>query len=1388
MTLSILTPLLGGLLSAVAASGPVSDGLILHLDAATQVRSGGKGSGNNVWRNLADRPERVAGSAALKNFPFDDSAGWVGTGQPGDPFALRFDGKRAYAEGPGNLEIGEMTIEVWARVRGVRGPHGMRGATLLGTDYGKGGVGLLIGGSGSPLLLHGAAHSPLPADTPLDRWAQVVAAMKDGVTRMYVNGQLACAAPTPRALQADHPPLYQLGTARFTTMDYVACDGLVGEITVVRVYRRCLSVAEVRANFEADRERIGVAVPEISTEPVRSTPVPQIAGLGPAPAARCVKWDYYHNPVGVTATELSASPARCAFDGYPTGMTQPYAGTLWRSAAPTPNSPAYAVIDYKRPVAVTRLVHYFERGRTPAPWKDVEVFTSDDLDLWHPLASFTSLPPDCPQVIPIDRPRTARFYKLVVRAMGSGAGGVAAHEIETYYGATIGSVDVATKPVLQSEPCRLSVRVVSPDSTIQGASLRLVLPEKSVRGVPIASLPLVPQSGQAVGSFEITPLYAGAVPAVIELHAGGHLIDRRPFTLRVQPKLVFADLSPAGAVIAEPGQSLTIKGTVANAGRQPAAGVYVGWLGQTTALGDMAPGAARAFEITVPARPGYAEGELTARAESSVQTAIRRGVICSTARDRAARVKSGRSEWSVQGHNLRVAFQAIGLPSPVMGTLQLMAGGKPVPLVPASIEGNAPSFSAAVPGGVFVMEPAAGGSIGVDEELNCRVVPDDPNATDPLWLDLEIRLGVDDPRVMFRPHIDWYTVDHGPNWRPLQNAHNSATRMLCVQTPTATVSMVPDTDNLTWGFTSDHQMTAKFQIRLANHDPVGRTIWHPIDEAPRDFRIRIPVRKGDWWEAFRHVAVDVFRFEEPRQWPMPLTQMQSLTTRAIMSYGAWSERWQMVRAYSNDSVLWTFYGAVYSLPALYNWHLATDDPIAKAKAEKIVQWLLRVQHKDGPMAGAWFTAYSDKGESELVGGDFINNRWLIPQSTGATVKTLLWYWNASGRKDSRALSAARRGCDWLLKTLRSDGGWPYAFDLNGKPITDQCGAGQIWCTWALWRMYALTGDAACKEAAQRSAAFFERNYMKVHRYVGYWEDTVGITRENNKAIQSWEAYEAAIAVQVFAEMGDRKRAIDAAQDLATHTWTRVTSTRRYETSYGQTTEQALCGPSQAQSPMVGIAFKRVYELTNDRFWNDLSGAAKTAGFCADPDSGYAMVATSGWADPLNAVASPPYENVRPFVTPDMRRGDYGRQIWYQWCTDQFAWLTLEWLVREGNLRAAPYLRIDPETLRGTLLGAPGRVKMPEEKCDVNGFEHYDINWVGYQNQDQYCLLLMNHKEQVTVAVRPREAHLDVYSRPPRLLVGGDGKFRELSATKKGIQYLIDLPPCGTALLIWQRIK
>jgi hypothetical protein len=180
-----------------------------------------------------------------------------------------------------------------------------------------------------------------------------------------------------------------------------------------------------------------------------------------------------------------------------------------------------------------------------------------------------------------------------------------------------------------------------------------------------------------------------------------------------------------------------------------------------------------------------------------------------------------------------------------------------------------------------------------------------------------------------------------------------------------------------------------------------------------------------------------------------------------------------------------------------------------------------------------------------------------------------------------------------------------------------------------------------------------------------------------------------------------------------------------------------------------------------------------------------MCAIAGWDESLTGVIAPPYDNSNPLTAPGY---GLGRPVWNEWQTAQYTWLALEWLIREGNIRAPDYIKIDPTTLRGSVLGKLGRVKMPEERCDVTPIDHLDVNWTGYRNDDDYMLLVMNHQQETSVAIRPHEAHLDVFTKPPKVLIGADGVFKQVPADKRGIQYFVDIPAKGTAILIWERIR
>jgi hypothetical protein len=1370
--------------SAAARAAVSTDGLIVHLDAAEQARWLASGRDRAAWQNLASPGE--AGAARLHHFAFDATSGWTGGGGPGDPCCLRFDGRNTYVEGTAGIDRPEVTLEAWACVEGVanseRKGNNARAATLVGNDFGTGGISLMVHASGKPLILHDKTFSPAPAETPLWQWQQVAAVYRAGTVRVYVNGSLACTMPAPRQGRGPEAGAYQLGAARAPASDDVEADGLVGRLAIVRVYGRALSGRELAANYDADRGRFGLP-PAAEASPVSSMPVPTVPGLGPVPPVRGMKWDYCQHPPQVSGSGAAGWPsnARQAFDGYPSDVGQPYLRNYWICEA-GPGKPAEVTINYRRPVAVTRFVHYYIE---PAAWREAEIQASDDGEVFQTVQACHELPAECPQVLSIDRPRAAMFYRILVRRLADGVSQVMAHEIETYYGATIGGVVAESVPI-QGEPVAIRVAAVNPDADMSRLRLKVVAPADALATNVEADLPAAKRGEPATAPLEVVPRISGPIPMSIELLVDGMKIDERPFTLRVRPGLAFGGLNADGVVLARTGEQVEIRGTITNAGRRPAKAVGISWLRQTVPVGDLDPAASASFSIKAVAPPGLSTGELVAQDASGTRSVIRRPVICATSLD-SARVNANAAllcRLDKQGLSLRLSGPDNAR---LDGWLRLLVGDREVPFIPVGDMGTAPSLVAPVPGGVLALMIVPADETR-DIELKFGLLACEPNPVTVPCSDFELRLAFENPKILFRPHIDWYTVEHGPNFPDLVNAHHSATRMLCVQAAKGTACLVPSTDNLVWGFTRENEMACRFHIPLRPDDLLGRRVFRPIGEGPMQFGLLLPVLKGDWWDAYRYVVTRVFRFEQPRQWAMPVTQMQMLAARYSMRAEVWSERWQTVRSHPGIDFFYNFYGLTYNIPSLYSWYLATDDSTARAKAEKEVEFLLGLQERAGPAAGAWFSMYCVEGSPpKLVGRDQAFNRWIMPHATGTSAWTLEWYWEAGGKKDGRALAAARRGCDWLVATQLPDGSWPYGLDLDGKAVSSLSGAGQIWCTWALWKMHRFTGDDRYREAALRSRDAFKRTYMDVHRYMGYWEDVSGA---GGKIARSWEGYEPGVAALVFADMGEKELAVAAARDAATWTWTRVTSTRQYETSYGQTTEQSLCGPSQAQSPMIGVGLQQVYQLTGDRFWNDLAGGIKAVNFCADPDQAYGMVATGGWDDPTTGVIGPPYENTRPVVSPNNSRGDeYGRQVWNNWCTDQFAWLALEWLVREANLRAPRHLAIDTISLRGTVLGEAGRIRMPEERCDVQPVEHIDVNWVGAGNDRQYLLVLMNHQEDVTVLVRPHEAHLGVYSRQPRILVappGGD--YRPCPVSRRGVQYEIRLPARGTALLVWDRIR
>ncbi len=350
----------------------------------------------------------------------------------------------------------------------------------------------------------------------------------------------------------------------------------------MRVYNRLLSPTEVKANFEADQARFAIrSLTELG--PVSSMPIPQVPGVATAPV-RCLKWDYYYNPVRVVS---NATNAQWAFNGYPAKVTHPVEFTTCTAPAPTSDKPVELTINYRRPVALTKFVHYFEGWRNWGAWREVEVYTSPDRLDWQLLESFTDLPPDFPQVLAFDQPRLAQYYKVVVKALAPSTPGFNTQELEAWYGASVTTVE-AGQPV-QSESFRLRVRLASPDASLSGATIKLIAPDGALSGALEAPVPTIEPGSSALASLTVTPLTQGEVPLRLELWAGGFLIDQRPYTLRVAPKLVFSSVTPTGGSLVETGSQVKLTGQLTNAGATAAEDVEVTWQGKRIAAWNTCP-------------------------------------------------------------------------------------------------------------------------------------------------------------------------------------------------------------------------------------------------------------------------------------------------------------------------------------------------------------------------------------------------------------------------------------------------------------------------------------------------------------------------------------------------------------------------------------------------------------------------------------------------------------------------------------------------------------------------------------------------------------------------------------------------------------------------------
>jgi hypothetical protein len=552
------------------------------------------------------------------------------------------------------------------------------------------------------------------------------------------------------------------------------------------------------------------------------------------------------------------------------------------------------------------------------------------------------------------------------------------------------------------------------------------------------------------------------------------------------------------------------------------------------------------------------------------------------------------------------------------------------------------------------------------------------------------------------------------------NAANVQTRMATLGTGGMMLCLVPGTDRGRLGV-------------------AGGAVQNELLLGPEATPVLVTAVAGDWWEAYRFAVREIYDFREQAQ-TVPVSEIQYGISRYMLSDEVWEPTLGTVRswpkhdphtqlgAYVSDFYFrkggfdaFALFGTPYSIPAYWARYIMNGDALARERCRSIVRWLCRsgVRMQDGPARGAFFSLQRfENGEAQMgkQGGWYLAPGILASHSTGAGLWSLLYYRTVSGDQDPEINRAIDEAAAWLLMTQTPEGGWPYAHDVEGKPLAKitvgghvedtRPSSGSIWNIWALWRLGKLTGERKYLEAAERGKQWYAREFIPGHHYHGYWEET---------GMGSREGYDAAIATVAFGEMGEKKLAIETAKDAIQWVFTRQIEPRDANNSAGLVAEQMGWAPASYCNPMLGLAGWTAWQASGDDFWQPFAMIPKAIGWWYQPDLG-AMV----WI---------PESLMAPIVGPVFE------SWWADWTIAQVGSLTLRWLVREVNRRAMGTSQLNEETLGGTVLGRQVQAWAPAGGWRPILPAHGQVNWLGFRSEDSLLLALFNHGTAGKVGLR-----------------------------------------------------
>jgi len=211
----------------------VTDSLVLCLDAANTKSYGGSGT---AWTDLSGN----GNNATLNGVTYNSS----------DLGYLDFDGGSDYATVPSSSDwaFGQNgTIEQWVYVRGSNGNN-----RFYCTNNNTSSLDAYLNSSGYTVYFHGGGVGTT-STIPTNQWVHFLVTYNSGTISVYFNGvsQSLTGTTTGYNITNSASTLY---IGRYVSSPYE----LNARMSVMKIYNKGFSAAEVTQNFNALRGRYGI--------------------------------------------------------------------------------------------------------------------------------------------------------------------------------------------------------------------------------------------------------------------------------------------------------------------------------------------------------------------------------------------------------------------------------------------------------------------------------------------------------------------------------------------------------------------------------------------------------------------------------------------------------------------------------------------------------------------------------------------------------------------------------------------------------------------------------------------------------------------------------------------------------------------------------------------------------------------------------------------------------------------------------------------------------------------------------------------------------------------------------------------------------------------------